>query len=280
MASGSKKKGTPKKKSAVNAARSSVVAKKQVPWGTIAAVVGIVLLAGAVFGYYYVASGDKRAQAEREESAAAFAPTDKEPNPSNRIEGVVTEEYSGGAHVLPTERVAYDKTPPFGGPHDGFWAACNGVVYPNPVRTENMVHSLEHGAVWIAYDPDRIQGDDLDTLKVRAEGKPFTMMSPYPGLDSPIALQSWGHQLKLESVDDERIDQFIAALRRNANTYPEIGASCDALGPGRFDPDNPPAFDPAPPGPDAKPMDYKGSDGAADEQMGGGQQAPTPPAGG
>jgi hypothetical protein len=270
MANG-KRKGT-STKSAVKAARGSVVARKHTPWGTIISVIAILLLAVGVFGYYYVASSDKRAQRDREEAAAAFAPSKQNPDPSTKIKGVATEDYRGGAHVLPTERVAYDKTPPFGGPHDGFWAACNGVVYPKAVRTENMVHALEHGAVWIAYNPKQVTGEALEQLKLRVDGKPFTMMSPYPGLDAPISLQSWGHQLKVENAEDPRIDQFIAALRRNANTYPEVGASCDALGPGRFDPDNPPPFNPEPPGPDAKPMDYKGSAGAAEAQMGGGNR--------
>lgn len=272
MASGTKKKGT--SKSAVKSARGSVVAKKQTPWGTIIAVVAIVLLAGGVFGYYFVASSDKREQADREEAAASFAPSASNRDPSKNIKGVVTKQYEGGAHVRPNERVAYDQSPPFGGPHDGFWAACTGIVYPKAVRTENMVHGLEHGAVWIAYDPDKVTGDALEQLKLRVNGKPFMMMSPYPGLDHAISLQSWGHQLKLDNADDQRIDQFIAALKRNSNTYPEVGASCDALGPGQFDPDNPPPFDPSKPGKDAKPMDYKGSQGAADESMGGGQSTP------
>ncbi|CAM2923216.1 DUF3105 domain-containing protein [Saccharomonospora xinjiangensis] len=273
MANGKQQKGAKgtkgaARKSSVASARGSVVNGKQTPWGTIAAVVGIVLLAAGVFGYYYVASSDQRAQRDREEAAAAFTPDQKNPDPSGKIEGVVKQEYEGGAHVLPTERVAYDKTPPYGGPHDGYWAACTGVVYPEAVRSENMVHSLEHGAIWIAYNPDKIKGEALDQLKLRVDGEPFMMMSPYPGLDTPIALQSWGHQLKLDSAEDERIDQFIAALRRNPNTYPEIGASCDALGPGMFDPDNPPAFNAEPPGPDAKPMDYQGSTGAPEENLG------------
>ncbi|WP_158893109.1 DUF3105 domain-containing protein [Amycolatopsis anabasis] len=278
MASGTKKKGTPKK--VAKATRTtSVVSKKGVPWLTVLSVVGVLALAGVVFGYYYVQSADKREQKSREEAAAAFAPSPSNPDPSTKIEGVVKADYPGSVHVLPTERVKYDRTPAFGGPHDGFWAACTGIVYPNAVRTENMVHSLEHGAIWIAYNPQQITGDAVNKLKVRVEGKPYTMMSPYPGLDKPISLQSWGHQLKLDSPDDQRIDQFIVALRQNQNTYPEVGASCDAIGPGQFDPDNPPPFDPTPPGPDAKPMDYKGSQGAQQDQMPGGQQ-PVPPPGG
>ena len=39
------------------------------------------------------------------------------------------------------------------------------MVYPAAVRTENLVHSLEHGAVWIAYNPDQVVGDALATLQ-------------------------------------------------------------------------------------------------------------------
>jgi hypothetical protein len=262
---------TRKKGSAVKAARGSVVSKKGTPWGTIIAVVAIVALAASVIIYYMVKSAPKRDAADREAAAASFAPSASDPDPSKRIPGVVTASYSQGAHVLPTERVAYDHSPPFGGPHDGNWATCNGVVYPNAVRTENMVHTLEHGAVWIAYNPQQITGEALDKLRFRVEGKPYTLMSPYPGLDKPISVQSWGHQLKVDSADDNRIDEFIAALRSNPNgVFPELGATCDAMGPGSFDTDNPPPFDPTKPGKDAKPMDYKGSQGATADSAGGG----------
>ncbi|OLT45187.1 hypothetical protein BJF85_01960 [Saccharomonospora sp. CUA-673] len=269
MASGKKGK---KKPNAVTAARGSAVGQKNIPWLTILAVTSILALAGAVFGYYYVASSDSREQRSREEVASEqFSPSQDRPDPSDDIEGVTQHRYAAGAHVLPNERVAYDQSPPFGGPHDGFWAACTGTVYDEPVRNENMVHSLEHGAVWVAYNPDQVQGEDLEALRLRVENKPYMMMSPYPDLDSKVSLQSWGRQLKTDDVRDERIDQFIAALLRNPNTYPEVGASCDALGPGQFDPDNPPPFDPSEPGEDAKPMDYQGTENAADESVGGGQ---------
>lgn len=183
-----------------------------------------------------------------------FAPSAANPDPSRQISGVLIKSYKGGQHVKPTQRVAYDHSPPFGGPHDAFWAACNGVVYPRAVRNENMVHSLEHGTVWIAYNPDRVTGDAVRALAGKVEGQPYTMLSPYPGLTSAVSLQSWGHQLAVDTVADPRIDQFIRALRQNPNTHPEVGARCDELGGGLFDQDNPPPFDPRPPGPDAVPM--------------------------
>ncbi|KAA2259415.1 DUF3105 domain-containing protein [Solihabitans fulvus] len=269
MTSGKKTKAT---RSSVAAARSSVVANKPKPWGTIVAVIAVLALAGGVFGYAYSQISAKNA---REAALAKWVPSDSNKDPSSQISGVVKKDYPAGKHVQPTQRVAYDQSPPFGGPHDGFWPGCNGVVYPKAVRTENMVHGLEHGAVWVAYNPDKVKGADLDSLSKKVSGQPYMMMSPYPGLDKAVSLQSWGHQLKLDSATDERIDEFVKSLRQNQYTYPEIGASCDAGGPGQFDQDNPPPFVADKPGADAVPMD--GGTAATSEQPGAApqQQAPT-----
>jgi hypothetical protein len=200
---------------------------------------------GVVLAGFLVA-GCSSDSAELDEAAADFAPSAAEPDPSLRIEGVVTETFQGGYHVRPDQRVAYTFSPPIGGAHDAAWAACAGVIYPTPVRSENVVHSLEHGAVWIAYDPERITGNGVDALAARVDGKPYTVMSPYPGMEAPISLQAWGRQLTVSDPADVRIDQFIAALRANPNTTPEPGASCAPLGPGLFDPDKPPPYVPAP----------------------------------
>ena len=172
------------------------------------------------------------------------------------IEGVVSVDYAAGQHVAAPQRVAYDRSPPFGGPHDQIWATCTGTVYDSAIRSEHAVHSLEHGAIWIAYDPSRIDGAALASLNQRVDGVPYTFMSPYPGLSKPISIQGWGRQLTLKTADDPRLDQFVAAMR-NGSVAPEIGASCSTT-PGGFDPRNPPAFDPSPPGPDALPMPQPG----------------------
>lgn len=247
-----------KKSKAVRNARSVVTATKPKPWGTVAAVVAVIIFAGGVFGFLYTSYSEGRTERE---ALAAFTPSAENQDPSTRIDGIVAEEVTAAGHVAPQERVAYEQFPPFGGPHDGIWADCAGTVYETAVRNENMVHSLEHGAVWIAYHPDQISGDALQQLTARVEGEAHTMLSPYPGLDSPISLQAWGHQLEVESADDPRIDQFIRALRLNQYNYPEVGASCD-IPVTAFDPANPPPFDPAPPGPDARPLDFDARQGS------------------
>lgn len=234
--------------------RGSGLPKRQIPWMTIAAVVVVLGLIGGIAAFL----------------VPKYNAKEEIKNPSAYIDGVVKKDYPAGLHVASTQRVAYDQAPAFGGPHDGSWAACMGNVYAKPIRTENAVHSLEHGAVWITYNPDKIDAAGIDTLKKKVEGKPYSLMSPYPGLDSPVSVQAWGHQLKLQSVGDARLDRFIKDLRLNENTYPEVGASCSNP---QFDTVNPPAFDASAPGPNAVPMDGKGLTQDTTE-LGGGAKAP------
>ena len=136
-------------------------------------------------------------------------------------------DYKAAMHITADQRVAYNRFPPVGGPHDGTWANCNGIVYATAVRNENMVHTLEHGAVWITYNPDTIAAGDLDILHGagRRAAVPDALALPRAST-RPISLQAWGHQLKLDSASDERVEQFITALRQNRWVYPETGATC------------------------------------------------------
>ncbi|MFD4467714.1 DUF3105 domain-containing protein [Rhodococcus sp. NPDC058505] len=251
-------------------AKGGLPTQRNIPWLTIGAAVAVIALI-ALLAVNLVPKYQDKAEADK------FAPSESNPDPSTNIDGVVKLDYPAALHVSAEQRVAYDQTPPFGGPHDATWATCTGVVYPNPIRTENAVHSLEHGAVWITYNPDTVSDEERQQLVDRVDGKAYMLMSPYPGMDTPISLQSWGHQLKVDGADDPRINQFIAALRlNNFGAYPEKGASCSTI-PGAFDPDNPPAFDPSTPGPDAVSMDGEGLTPDASEIGGAGlPMAPEP----
>jgi hypothetical protein len=123
--------------------------------------------------------------------------------------------------------VDYTESPPVGGPHDGNWADCTGTVYDIDIRHENAVHGLEHGAVWVTYDPAVVTGDDVDTLAGLVENESGRMLSPYEGQDSPVSIQSWGHQLKVDAVDDPRLEQYADLMTLNNEFTPEPGASCE-----------------------------------------------------
>ncbi len=187
-------------------------------------------------------------------SGQDFVPTAANPDPTDGIDGVTKALYTAPKHVAREDRVRYQYSPPLGGTHDYAWAGCTGVVYPTGIRSENAVHSLEHGAVWITYNPEDLDTDQIAQLAERVEGVDYTLMSPYPGLDQPISVQSWGHQIMVSATDDPRIDQFITATKQNSQTgvypedpeatgFPEPGATCAAV-PGAFNQSEPPPFDP------------------------------------
>jgi hypothetical protein len=121
--------------------------------------------------------------------------------------------------------IKYKYNPPVGGTHNPNWQRCLGDVYPAPIASEHAVHSLEHGAVWIAYNPS-LPKDQVEELAKKVRGNDYMLMSPFPNLDAPIALQTWGYQLKVQKASDSRIDEFIKALKQKAAF--EQGATCSS----------------------------------------------------
>ena len=134
--------------------------------------------------------------------------------------GVTEYEVSGNQHVR--SPVSYPQSPPVGGNHDPVWQDCG--FYAAPVRNENAVHSLEHGAVWITYHPG-LASSQVDSLRSLAEGEDRVIVSPYPGLSRPVMASAWGRRLPVDSASDARIDRFVEAFR-NDSKAPEAGGPC------------------------------------------------------
>ncbi|GAA1806818.1 DUF3105 domain-containing protein [Agromyces neolithicus] len=134
------------------------------------------------------------------------------------VEGVETFE-NGAGHVEGV--VDYAQTPPAGGEHNPAWLNCG--VYDQPVPNENAVHSLEHGAVWVTYDPS-LSDADLETLKSKLPST-YIVLSPFDDLPSPIVLSAWNSQLQVDAADDPRIPEFLEEYWQSQNV-PEPGALC------------------------------------------------------
>jgi len=172
-------------------------------------------------------------------------------NPTG-IKGVLaynTGNYPGpgtaGADALSHDHVngpvKYAVTPPVGGPHNPVW--MNAGVYTEPIPSERAVHNLEHGAVWITYRPDLSSGDVsklVDLFKKQSmiaepgdggRSNRFMDVSPWASNDlpAPIVISSWGYQLRVQSPDDPRLQQFIDTFRHNPTYSPEYGAAVDGV---------------------------------------------------
>jgi hypothetical protein len=138
----------------------------------------------------------------------------------------------GHAHV--PGPVRYSVTPPVGGDHNATWLNCG--VYDKPVPNENATHNLEHGAVWITYQPS-LPASEVSQLRAFAGkqtvlnpsgsgGSRYIDRTPYPGLPAPIVASSWGFQLRLSSPSDPRLQQFVNKFRASQQYTPEYGGAC------------------------------------------------------
>lgn len=135
-------------------------------------------------------------------------------------EGTLSYSYPGAQHS--TEPVEYAENPPVGGVHSPTWQNCG--FYAAPVPNETAVHSLEHGAVWITYQPDLPQ-EQVDILRNLAQNQSYILVSPMEGIPTPVVASAWGRQIQLDSAEDPRLDEFIRAFRLSREA-PEPGAAC------------------------------------------------------
>ncbi len=177
---------------------------------------------------------------------AVQAPAVTVPN-TTAISGVVaydTTGYPAGSsngpanralsHLHVTGPVRYSVTPPAGGQHNAVWMTCG--VYDKPVPSERAVHNLEHGAVWITYQPSLPSSEvsQLRTFFARQTvlspagggSSRYIDLTPYPGLPAPIVVSSWGFQLRLSSPADPRLQQFVDKFRASQKYTPEYGSPC------------------------------------------------------
>jgi hypothetical protein len=142
------------------------------------------------------------------------------------IEGVIILPDPGAGHQ--EGEIDYHDDVPAGGAHSATWLNCG--IYDESIREENVVHSMEHGAVWLAYEPN-LPSDQVEILRdlVRQQRsrtpEPLIVLAPKPELEAPIVATAWRVQLNLDDASDERLVQFLQRYQKGPFT-PEPGASC------------------------------------------------------
>jgi Protein of unknown function (DUF3105) len=261
---------SPTAKRAIPAARParqpgrSIVDQRRTPWALIITVVVLVVFAGSVVAITVSRGGQKTAKASAggEITPTALtgkATTEKAANrvaDTSGIDGVLAWDTTGwpgdgSAHVGALQHdhvggpVAYAVVPPVGGPHNATW--MNAGIYTTPVPSERAIHNLEHGAVWITYDPGlpAAQITQLTTFVTKqskiaeppasagaaSTSNRYIDLSPWVSntLPSPIVISAWGHQLRVTTPTDARLQQFIDTFRHSRKHNPEYGEPVDGI---------------------------------------------------
>jgi hypothetical protein len=191
--------------------RKAAPVKKPFPTGFVAGSAVLVLFLGYIIFYavQHQGIGDHSSREYAESQISGIHSTFQHYS-RNHVEGPVN--YPGQSN-----------TPPVGGKHNAVPQSCQ--AYNAPIANEHAVHSLEHGAVWITYNPDKLSAKDIAVLKADLEDNPFRMLSPYPGLKKPISLQAWGEQVFVDKVTDKRIKRFLELFTSGPQDL-EKGSPC------------------------------------------------------
>lgn len=120
----------------------------------------------------------------------------------------------GNAHVSEGTNMDYQSNPPTSGNH---WPVPLKIgLYETEKPDEAIVHSLEHGRVWVSYKPSLSQ-KTKEALKKLLERQPGIILTPRSANETDIALAAWTRldtfNLSNGSFDAERILNFIKRYR-------------------------------------------------------------------
>jgi len=127
----------------------------------------------------------------------------------------------GASHVADGTKVEYHTNPPSSGAH--YAKEADWGVYETELPDGRLVHSLEHGGVWISY---KLSIPSAAKEKLRAIAKGYrskVILAPRAANDKDIAVVSWGRVYKFDLNADGGFDEsaVIDYITKYKNTGPE-----------------------------------------------------------
>jgi hypothetical protein len=131
----------------------------------------------------------------------------------------------GRKHVDQNAKTYNGNTPPTSGDHA---EPVQWGVYNKELPDINTIHNLEHGGIYITYQPS-LPSDQIEKIK-SLFGAPYSrqgftpskaLLAPRAANSAPIVLSSWNRELTLKQFDEQAMyDYYIA----NIGKSPEPGA--------------------------------------------------------
>ena len=131
----------------------------------------------------------------------------------------VTEAEIGPPTHDPNGIPIRDGDPLPGGMHDR--RPLTAGFYESQIADGAAIHALEHGLIWIAYQPDLVTPEDIEVLRaIQDRFSRDVIVSPRPQNETPVTALSWGRILRMDTADDDLLRDFV---RSNRDRSPEPG---------------------------------------------------------
>jgi hypothetical protein len=146
------------------------------------------------------------------------------------LSGVERYPSEGAAHVPAGREVDYATSPPTSGPH--YATTVEAGFYEETPALGALVHSLEHGAVVVYYDPEALTPGARTSLRAwtgahtGAWRSVVVVPAPAPAPDAPYVLTAWRTSYRLQAYDASRVRAFLAEYlgRGPENPVRSLGA--------------------------------------------------------
>ncbi|WP_049979783.1 DUF3105 domain-containing protein [Halolamina rubra] len=182
---------------------------ERVPIAALLSGVAVLVVLVVAIWFFFLTGGNGVEGVDAEPTGLEDDPLD-EHGDDEWISQVETFESNGAEHR--SGEVDYERDPPLSGPHwDGTVAAG---FYTETPQLEELVHTLEHGAVVIYYDPATLSDEEEASLRAWSSNYQGTWQSvvvaPNPNDDprGDYVLTAWTHRLVLEDYDAEAVHAF------------------------------------------------------------------------
>ena len=151
------------------------------------------------------------------------------------------DDKSVGYPILGRDHIAvgsthdpYNSNPPTSGPHYEIPARLG--LYDVELPDERVIHNLEHGEIWISYNP-RVKGQVVEAIKSIMNS--HMVVTPRSKNDTDIALAAWGRldafNLDGKPLDLQRVKDFINRYQNQGPEHvdsnamiPSVGANLEA----------------------------------------------------
>ncbi len=150
----------------------------------------IIFLAVIIFGGVFIIWG-----------AVSFKKKSSEPLSQDFSREV---SFEGSEHISNGIRVEYKSNPPASGTHWPTWLSDG--VYNKEKPDEAVVHSLEHGRVWVSYRPSILEETKKELEKL-LKGQSVVILTPRERNETDIALAAWQRLDTFNLNDDGSFDK-------------------------------------------------------------------------
>ena len=170
--------------------------------------VGAVVVVGAALALFFTLSGDSPPVDGIEGQEL------DERGDDDLLAGVESFPNQGNEHVERGTDVDYAQMPPLSGPH--YAGTVEAGFYTEEQSLGDLVHTLEHGAVIVYYDPAALTNESEQSLREFATVHTGTWRSvvavpnPRENPEADFVVTAWRHRLYVDQYDPETVHAFLS----------------------------------------------------------------------